>query len=145
VAAGLSLAFVARMYRVYRQIVERSTVFRKYFGKLSKNVRECKNPADGGIWWDMPGYAGICRDMVGYAGIWWDRGAHEKTPVVAGVCVGLVAVSGCKFFAAFSHSLTLTISQFPLYKLQANNRKSAIVWTVLTFSNVRFRSFSNTR
>jgi len=34
------LAFVARMYRVYRQIVERSTVFQKYFGKLSKNVRE---------------------------------------------------------------------------------------------------------
>jgi hypothetical protein len=47
----LSLAFVARMYRVYRQFVERSTIFRKYFGKLSKNVRECKNPADGGLWW----------------------------------------------------------------------------------------------
>jgi len=36
VAAGLSLAFVARMYRVYRQIVDTSTVLQKYFGKLSK-------------------------------------------------------------------------------------------------------------
>jgi len=64
------------MYRVYRQIVERSTVFRKYFGKLSKNVRECKNPADGGIWWDMPGYAGIWWDMPGYGGI----GVRMKKP-----------------------------------------------------------------
>ena len=27
------------MYRVYRQFVERSTIFRKYFGKLSKSFR----------------------------------------------------------------------------------------------------------
>jgi len=39
VAAGLSLAFVARMYRVYRQIVDTSTVLQKYFGKLSKLFR----------------------------------------------------------------------------------------------------------
>jgi hypothetical protein len=39
------------MYRVYRQIVDAATVFPKYFGKLSKNIRECKNPADGGLWW----------------------------------------------------------------------------------------------
>jgi len=36
----LSLAFVARMYRYYRQFVERSTIFRKYFGKLSKIIPE---------------------------------------------------------------------------------------------------------
>jgi len=40
VAAGLSLAFVARMYRVYRQSVERSTVLQKQFGKLSKSFRD---------------------------------------------------------------------------------------------------------
>jgi hypothetical protein len=36
----LSLAFVARMHRVYRQIVDASTTLWKVFGKLSKNVRE---------------------------------------------------------------------------------------------------------
>jgi len=71
---GLSLAFVARMYRVYRQIVDTSTVLQNYFGKLSKNVRECENPLDGGLWWVV-------------VGRWW---AHEKTPVVAGVCVRVI-------------------------------------------------------
>jgi hypothetical protein len=56
------------MYRVYRQIDERSTVFQKYFGKLSKNVRKCKNSLNGGLWWADGG------QMVGR---WW---AHEKTP-----------------------------------------------------------------
>ena len=36
----LSLAFVARMYRVYRQIVERSTTLWKVFGILSKSFRD---------------------------------------------------------------------------------------------------------
>jgi len=34
----LSLAFVARMYRVYRQIVDASTTLWKVFGKLSKII-----------------------------------------------------------------------------------------------------------
>jgi hypothetical protein len=69
------------MYGVYRQFVERSTVFLKYFGKLSKNVRECKNPADGGLWWADGGL------WWADGGLWW---AHEKTPVVAGVCAGVI-------------------------------------------------------
>jgi len=54
-------------------------------------------PGYGGIWWDMVGYGGIWRDMAGYGGIWW---AHEKTPVVAGVCVFNAAhqSAGCVMF-----------------------------------------------
>ena len=56
------------MYLWYRQIVERSTVLQKYFGKLSKNVRECKNPPGGG---QMVGCGG---QMVGCGWLWWARG-----------------------------------------------------------------------
>ena len=56
------LVVVTRMHLWYRQIVERSTVLQKYFGKLSKNVRECKNPPGGG---QMVGCGG---QMVGCGG-----------------------------------------------------------------------------
>jgi hypothetical protein len=80
------------MYRVYRQIVDASTVFLKYFGKLSKNVRECKNPADGGLWWANGGLwwanGGLWWANGGlwwaHGGLWWARGGHEKTPVLPG-------------------------------------------------------------
>jgi len=39
VAAGLSLVFVTRVHAIYRQIVEKSTTFCKYFGRLSKSFR----------------------------------------------------------------------------------------------------------
>ena len=39
VAAGLSLVFVTRVHAIYRQIVEKSTTFCKYFGRLSKLFR----------------------------------------------------------------------------------------------------------
>ena len=39
VAAGLSLVFVTRVHAIYRQIVEKSTTFCKYFDKLSKLFR----------------------------------------------------------------------------------------------------------
>jgi len=45
------------MYRVYRQIVDASTVFQKYFGRLSKNVRGGVETRDMvGRWWDMIRY-----------------------------------------------------------------------------------------
>jgi len=40
VAAGLSLVFVTRVHAIYRQIVEKSTTFCKYFGRLSKSFRD---------------------------------------------------------------------------------------------------------
>ena len=78
------------MYPCYRQIDERSTVLQNYFGKLSKNVRECENPLDGGLWWVVVGrwwvvvgrwwvVVGRWRVVVGR----WR--VHKKTPVVAGV------------------------------------------------------------